>query len=282
MSCWVLLLCCGCSSVQEREEWEARYRDQRDEIASLRSEVKQLNKQLALKEKEGDDLRIQIASTGRVALTREQASMLYRVKGIQIKKLLSGGIDRDGIPGDDGLSVLITPYDEDGSLVKLAGGIELELLDLALPKDQQRIGHWSYSSEEVKQMWHAGFVGAGYLFELDWTTLPTHSQLLLHARMKPGDNRQFDVSQQLSVNLPDSSIQPVRSEDFPEVFEAAPPFNEEPVPTPPEQEGSFPTFSGPLEQESSLKQNEPESFPIPPEEVTSDSWKKTESPSTWK
>jgi len=282
MSLLVLMVLCGCRTTREREEWEARYRDQRDEIASLQNEVSQLNRKLTLREQEGDDLRLQLASVGKVALSPEQAQLLYSATGIRINKLLSGGVDRDGIPGDDGLSILMTPHDEDGSLVKLPGEVEISLMDMTLPKGQETIGRWTIAAEDVKQQWHAGLVGAGYLFEVNWQSMPHNRNLLMHVRMKTGDGRQFDVSEQFTVTLPVNEIQPVRSDVVPIPADSSTPFTEQPVPVPSDQLGVSPEPAPPFEQESSIDQNEPETFPIAPEEVTSDSWKKTESPSRWK
>src|SRR5262249_60082751 len=107
--------------------------------------------------------------------------------------------DRNGLPGDDGLSVLLTPVDAHGDLVKLAGDIELDLFDMTRPAEEQRLGLWKFTLDEVRTHWHKGFLSAGYLFQVDWQTPPVSSELTLHARMTVADGRQFDATTQVKV-----------------------------------------------------------------------------------
>ena len=113
--------------------------------------------------------------------------------------LMTSGQDRNGQPGDEGLSVLLTPVDAHGDLVKLAGDVELDLFDMTRPSDQQRLGQWRFSLDEVRGHWHKGFLSAGYLFQVDWQTPPSSPELTLHARMTVADGRQFDATTQVKV-----------------------------------------------------------------------------------
>ena len=135
-------------------------------------------------------------------MTAEQADVFFRAESLKFNMLLTSGQDRDGKPGDDALSVLLMPVEAHGDLVKLAGEIEIDLFDMALKPDQQRLGYWKFSIDEVREHWHKGFLSAGYLFRIDWQTSPVSSELTLHARMTVSDGRQFDATTQVKVTPP--------------------------------------------------------------------------------
>src|SRR5579872_1241463 len=109
-----------------------------DELAQARNELKIARSDAAA-------LRTQLAEHHQVALSPEQADVLYRAEAIKFNMLLTSGQDRDKEPGDEGLSVLLTPVDAHGDLVKLAGEVVLELFDMTLAPDQQRLGEWKFT-----------------------------------------------------------------------------------------------------------------------------------------
>lgn len=197
---FALVLVCGCATRGNADLLEARLRQQEDRLFSLQSHLEETQAELAVARKEADGLRTQLASQGEDAILPEQASVLYRVEGIQFNSLLTGGLDGDGIPGDDLISAVLVPHDVDGDLLKLPGKIEIELLDLSQPEDRQRIGRWEFPLEESRDYWHRGLVGSGYLFKLALQEKPVSSPLLLHARMTTPDDRQFDTSTQVEIN----------------------------------------------------------------------------------
>ena len=204
----IALLLTGCRSTATRETWEARYRDQRDEIFALNKRIEELEQELVVREQESNTLRVQATSSGQTAMLTEQANALYRVTGIRINKLLTGGLDQDGRPGDDALSLLLAPHDEDGTLVKLPGTLSIELIDHSRPADNQTIGTWQFSPAEMKAHWHSGIVGVGYLFDLEWQQFPAREELVLHARLVTADDRQYDATEKIRIQPP-TSAEPV-------------------------------------------------------------------------
>lgn len=83
----------------------------------------------------------------------ESAQDLIAPESIQLEAL-SGGYDRDGAPGDDGIVLYIQPLDRDGSVVKAAGTIDVRLLDLARPDGASEIGSYHFDVEQTRQMWY--------------------------------------------------------------------------------------------------------------------------------
>ncbi len=132
----------------------------------------------------------------------EQTGNLVRLSGVKINTLLSGGKDRDGQPGDDLLVALISPHDQQGDLVKIAGEIEIEAYDMTRSGDNKRVGYWTFDPTQSAKAWHSGFVGAGLQFELPWQEAPSNKELLVHVRLRTSDGRQFDTSSPLKVIPP--------------------------------------------------------------------------------
>ncbi len=181
---------------------EARLHQQEQSISRLESQLESSYSDLAAARADADAVRNQLQARGESTLLPEQADVLYRVNGIRFQKLLTGGLDRDGAPGDEMLTAVLMPVDGDGESLKLPGTIELTLLDLSLPTDQQRIGNWWFSADESRAYWHSGFLGSGFRFSLPWQQIPSSKNLILHARLTTTDDRQFDTSTELKVQEP--------------------------------------------------------------------------------
>ena len=203
----VMLACsaliCGCSSGRgDVELLEARLRVQEDALAETDSKLQTAQRELTVARRESQSLRVQLASRGDAVLLPEQADQMYRVTGIGFSSLLTAGVDRDGVPGDEGLTAVLAPHDAEGELVKLPGRLELDVLDLSRPRGEQRIGRWAYSAEESRKLWHAGFMSSGFQVDVPWQGTPASQDLVLHARFTTIDERRFDTQTELRINPP--------------------------------------------------------------------------------
>lgn len=196
----------GCSLRGDVEMLESELRRQELIQEQLTTQLHSARDDLRVARSDAEGLRARLAERGKTSLVSEQAEVLYKTEGIKFNMLLTTGENRDGAPGDEGLSVLILPVDPHGDLVKLVGEIELELLELARD-DGKQIGKWQFAIDEVREHWHRGFLSAGYLFHLDWQSVPQTPELTLHARMTAPDGRKFDATTQLRINL-DGSVPP--------------------------------------------------------------------------
>ncbi len=197
-----ILVSAGCTSRGQMEILESRLRRQEDSINELHQQLKTTESQLEVARREARELKSQLAS-GRVKTARvEQIGALGQVEGITFNKFFTGGLDRDGKPGDEIFSAEIVPVDAEGNLVKVPGSLVLTVLDLSQPEDQQRLGRWEYSSEQSEHLWHSGFLGSGYVVRVPWQKVPQSPSLLVHARLKTVDGRQFDASQAIRIVPP--------------------------------------------------------------------------------
>ncbi len=200
----------GCSLRGNIDALESQLRQQEQAQEEMAAQLAQSRDELKVARRDSDALRKQLTEHRLVALPPEQADVFYRAEKIKFNMLMTSGQDRDGRPGDEGLSVLLTPVDSQGDLVKLAGEVELDLFDMTRPADQQHLGQWKFTLDEVRDRWHKGFLSAGYLFQVDWQSPPTAAELTLHARMSVADGRQFDATTQVKVT-PAGAFAAVRS-----------------------------------------------------------------------
>lgn len=104
---------------------------------------------------------------------------------------------------------MLTPVDVHGDLVKLAGEVDLDLFDMTLESNEQRLGQWKFTIDEVRSKWQSGFISSGYLFQVDWQKPPVARELTLHARLRIPDGRTFDVTSQVKVEPPVAASQSV-------------------------------------------------------------------------
>ncbi len=221
LSGWAVLLWSGCASRGQLELLEAEIRQGQDSLYRAEAKSTDLQTQLVQARREAELIRSQVAASGGQAPLPEQTGNLVRLSGVKINTLLSGGQDRDGQSGDDLLVALITPHDEQGDLVKIAGEVEIEAYDMTRSGDNKRVGHWTFDPAQSAKAWHSGFVGAGLQFELPWQEVPSNKELLVHARLRTADGRQFDTNSPLKVSLAANSapgllplpqVQPVKHE----------------------------------------------------------------------
>lgn len=207
MSFLCLLTLLGCGSRSHDDLLEARLRTQQDQLYRLQAELEQSRSELVVARKQMTLMNTSAISAGGETILPEQADSLSRIAGIQFNRLLTGTLDRDDQPGDDTLHVLITPHDEQESLVKVPGRIRLELLDLTRPTDQRIVQSWDFSIDDCREHWHAGFIGAGYLFKLPWDPARATGSALLHVQYHTPDDRLFDATHQLKTSdRPDGSL----------------------------------------------------------------------------
>lgn len=207
----------GCVSRGDVELLEANLRQQQDLAVSYQRQLEDLRSELATAHTELQQLRKDLADVGKPAL-QEQTEPLAKITGVEFNSMMTGGRDADGAPGHDVLTAVLSPHDADGDLLKLAGDIEIELLDLSRSGDKQRIGSWRYPANKSRELWHSGFLASGYQLDLPLTEHPQKGDALLHGRLTTADGRQFDTSYHVTLvgstsgapgSLPSDSARPL-------------------------------------------------------------------------
>jgi hypothetical protein len=194
----VVLAAAGCATRGNTELLEAELRRQEDQLYAIQAQLSETESQLRTARQETELLRTQLAETNRPAPLPEETGRLARVSGVKINKLFSGGLDRDGRPGDEQVAILLTPHEDDGTGVKLPGHVELELIDLARPDGSRTVGEWRFDGSQTREHWHSG-LAEGFLFRVPVAETPPNGELMVQARMVTPDGREFTTTQAVRV-----------------------------------------------------------------------------------
>lgn len=209
---WMSVICAlalsGCVGRGNVAALESELRLHEERLFAAEQELTDARRETQLARQESNTLRQQLASRGEQGLLPEQAATLNKATGLRFNALLTTGLDRDDAPGDELLSAMVYPHDEEGGVVKLPGTLHLRVVDLAQGDAQQELGSWSYELDESRELWHSGLFAAGYLVEVPWEKFPERNDLTLHARFITPDGREFNAVQQLKVRLPTTELEP--------------------------------------------------------------------------
>ena len=193
----------GCSNFGKRSRTlvEMQLREQRSENDELRRELQSAQTALA-------ETQHKLSMTRRtpdgteVTLTSGVSGAPGSVERLELNSLLSGGLDRDGIPGDELLSVLVTTVSKSGSAVQTDGTLTVTAFDYSLPAENQRVGRWEWNVDETAGLWSSGVVGTGYRLTKVWEQTPKSGKIVLHARFVGLDGQQFDATRTVTIETP--------------------------------------------------------------------------------
>jgi len=193
------LVLCGCLARGNSDLLQARLREQQEHTAEVERRMDAAQADLQRARRESEQLRAELAKSGKRVVAAEYTESLVRASKLQINSLVSGGLNRDNRPGDDALVAYISLVDDDGESIKLPGSVELTLLDPSLPEPSRQIGHWRFSADECRNKWTRGFAGSGFQFTVPLEESVLHEQLVLNAKLTTADSRVFDASQLVRV-----------------------------------------------------------------------------------
>lgn len=203
-----ILVLAGCQSggVRSTERLEVQLRDQQASLESLRDSLSRTRAELDAARIETAALRNELAATGSSSSAGEPSVTLatheqFSVDHLEVVSMLSGGLDRDNVPGDELLSVLIAPRSASGETHRIAGQLSLEAIDFSRPDDEQVIGEWAFGSTETAALWHSGVVGRGFRVVVPLERLPLSGDLTVHARVTTTAGRQFDVTEVVRMDV---------------------------------------------------------------------------------
>lgn len=188
---WSLSGCRLTSSADHVEKLESHIRTQDSTIRSLEQNLTDTRNELESIRRQRSEMIAASRQSSEISST--PAFRSASITRLDINRLLSGGLDRDGIPGDETITILVTPRNSSGEAVRTDGRLEIELLDFTRPAEEQRIAHWQWTEEETAQAWYAGVFGDGFRLTAPMPQLPMTGQVTVHARFFTVDNQQFDV-----------------------------------------------------------------------------------------
>lgn len=100
-------------------------------------------------------------------LKETRLDKLYSVKTIKIDRL-SGGLNIDGVIGDEGIVVYVSLYDQQGHKFKAAGTITVFLSDLSDPRAPEPIASYEYDIDQAKELWFGRMLTYHYKIKCLW------------------------------------------------------------------------------------------------------------------
>lgn len=178
---------------------EAQLRTQESTIRNYESKVSRLENDLRVSQRELDLLRSNASALNVSVALEEVSGNVAKVEELAFNSYFTAGQDLDEIAGDERFFALISPYDAQGSTVKISGNLELEAIDPSRPSGDRSLGRWTYSPEESRKRWHSGFLSAGFQIEEAWQRPPSGSQVVLLAKIETIDGRTFEATHSISV-----------------------------------------------------------------------------------
>jgi len=120
-----------------------------------------------------------------------------------INSRLTGGLDRDGRGGDEGILVVFEPRDAAGHLVRWPGKVSVVLMDPALEGEAARIARWNFAADEVPAHILSTVFGRGLQFELLWPgEPPRHDELVLFVRFTTDEGRKLTSDTKITIRPP--------------------------------------------------------------------------------
>lgn len=201
--CVVALSASGCqwASSSRVSSLETQLRDQDARVIELTRTLEAAHAELEAASYESRILRNSLTDLS-APPTPEQTETSLRITGIEIVSLLSGGLDRDGIPGDELLTLLVSPRDAAGETLRTGGRLTIEVFDFAADGGRQQVGRWEFAGKELNELWHSGVIGRGFRLVDRWQAVPSSENVTVHVRLVTSDGRQFDKTGELTVSLP--------------------------------------------------------------------------------
>lgn len=131
----------------------------------------------------------------------EQVSLDSRlIKRIQLASLI-GTLHLDEKPGDDGLVIVVEPWDGNNRMLADAADITVVLIDPAEPAATSRYAQWQFDAKEAAKLFREGDL-PGLHLELPWPgDPPKHDRLHLFVRYTTSDGRKLETDSLVEVEL---------------------------------------------------------------------------------
>ncbi len=126
------------------------------------------------------------------------------VDSVAFDNFFTGGNNTDGIPGDEGITLLVETRNAQGDVIRPEGEIDISLLDPAAASESEaRVGLWRLTVEEVRENFRDAAVGRGVRLDLPWQNgLPRREELRLFVRFTDANGERIQSDRPLRIELP--------------------------------------------------------------------------------
>lgn len=133
-------------------------------------------------------------------ISPEQAASTYGLKRIVLGRS-TGGVDDDGLPGDEKLQVVVEPRDYDDHAIKAPGTLQITALEITPQGVKSPLCSWDISAEQLRKSWKQGLLSTGYSLTLPWKQYPVHEQVRVVVRIVTPDQRVYEADKDIKVRV---------------------------------------------------------------------------------
>jgi hypothetical protein len=120
----------------------------------------------------------------------------------------TGGLDQDGVPGDEALLVVVTPRDEDESPVKAVGTLRVQALEVTPEGTKFPLSAWEVPALQLRRTWRAALFSTGFHVTLPWKRFPASERVRIVVQLALPDGRVFEADRDIVVRPPISVPRP--------------------------------------------------------------------------
>jgi hypothetical protein len=188
----VLLISTGCRNKTDVVEMELRNRERL--YFELLEEQQRSEGRI-----QGLQLEIEALRKGQ-KISPEQAASVYGLKRIVLGRS-TGGLDDDGMPGDEKLQVVVEPRDYDEHSIKAPGTMQIIALEITPQGVKLPLSTWDIGPDQLRQSWKQGLLSTGYTLTLPWKQFPSYEQVRVVVRFVTPDQREFGADRDIKVRL---------------------------------------------------------------------------------
>ncbi len=163
-----LILLAGCAGIPVD-----RYNSVQQQLVECQESNRKIETQLADQQASISSLQEQVA-----ALRKSGAPLDDLVVPVKIElDRLSGGYDKDGKAGDEGIVLYIRPMDSDGSVLKVAGTIRVTLFDLQNPPERHTLGVYDFDAQQTRSLWFGRLMTNHFTVRCPFPRVPEHDRI---------------------------------------------------------------------------------------------------------
>lgn len=142
----------------------------------------------------------------------EQPAALGQPSSLLINRRLTGGMDRDGVGGDEGIMVMVEPRNQRGELVRTPGPVSVVVMDPSQTGDAARVARWDFQAHEFDEHFKSSTFGRGLQYELTWPAGPPQSHnLVVFVRYIADDGTKLTTDAPVTVRLASDAPREPRS-----------------------------------------------------------------------
>lgn len=121
----------------------------------------------------------------------------------------TGGVDNDGIAGDEALVIVAIPKDTDGSALKVPGKLVIQVFEFTAEGQKVPFCHWVIPPADLQKLWKNGLLATGYHVTLPWKAWPNSPKLRVVIQFTTvADNRTFEAERDITIRLPSGAPRP--------------------------------------------------------------------------